>query len=78
MDKALLCHPKLSNKIVLQQMLLLTDSVSLVDFFGKYSRTLFQLLNVDHGFLKADLISRQQNGGYITYSQHCEEPKCCQ
>jgi len=66
MAKALLCHPKQSNKIVLQQMPLLTDNVSLVDFFGKYSWTLFQLLNVDNGFSKADLMFQQQNSGCIT------------
>jgi len=35
-------------------MPLLTDSVSLV---GKDSWTLLQLLNIDHGFFKADLKS---------------------
>jgi len=47
MVKALLRHPKQSNKIVPQQTPLLTDNVSLV---GKDSRTLLQFQNVDHGF----------------------------
>jgi len=42
-------------------MTLLNDNVSLVDLVGKDSWTLLQLLNVDHGFLKADLIFWQQN-----------------
>jgi len=61
--KALLHHPKQSNKIVLQQMPLMTDNVDLV---GKDSWTLLQLLNADHGFLKAGLMSWQQNSGCIT------------
>jgi len=35
MAKALLHHSKQSNKIVLQQMPLLTNNVSLVDLVGK-------------------------------------------
>jgi len=54
MAKALLHHPKQSNKIVLPHIPLLTDDVSLVDLAGKYSWTLLPLLNVDHGFIKAD------------------------
>jgi len=37
MAKALMHYPKQSNKIVLQQMLFLTDIVSLVDLVGKDS-----------------------------------------
>jgi len=54
MAKALLHHPKQSNKIVLLHIPLLTDDVSLVDLAGECSWTLLQLLNVDHGFSKAD------------------------
>jgi len=41
-------------------------NVSLVDLVGKYYWTPLQLLGVDHGFLKPDLMSWQQNSGYIT------------
>jgi len=58
MAKALLRHPKQSNEIVLQQMLLLADNASHVDLVGKYSWRLIQ--RVDHGFLKADLTFWQQ------------------
>jgi len=37
MAKALMHYPKQSNKIVLQQMPFLTDTVSLVDLVGKDS-----------------------------------------
>jgi len=47
-------------------MRLLIDNLSLVDLVGKDSWTLLQLLNVHHGFSKADLMSWQQNSGYIT------------
>ena len=66
MVKALLHHPKQSDKIVLLHIDLLSDNVSLVDFAGECSWTLLQLLNVDHGFLKADPKSWQQNSGHIT------------
>jgi len=75
MAKALLHYPKQSNKIVVQQMPLLTDSVSLV---GKDSWTLLQLLNIDHGFFMADLKSWQQNSGCITSCNFVQKPKCCQ
>ena len=39
---------------------------NLVDPVGRDSWTLLQLLNVDHGFLKAILKSWQQNSGCIT------------
>jgi len=58
MAKALLRHPKQSNEIVLQQMLLLADNASLVDLVGKYAWRLIQ--RVDHGFSKADLTLWQQ------------------
>jgi len=47
-------------------MPLKTDNVSLVDLVTKDSWTPFQLLNVDHGFLKPGLMSWQQNSGCIT------------
>jgi len=52
--KAFLRHSTQNNKIVLKQMPLLTENISLVNLVGKDSWTLLQFLNVDHGFLKAD------------------------
>jgi len=54
MAKALLHHPKQSNKIVLQHIPFLTDDVSLVDLLENISWTLLQLMNVDHGFCNGD------------------------
>jgi len=66
MAKALLHHPKQSNKIVLQDIPLLTDDVSLVDLAGKYFLDTTSALECSHGFCKRDLMSWQKNSGCIT------------
>jgi len=66
MAKELLHHPKQSNNIILQHIPLRTTMFHLLILLKNISWILIQLLNVDHGFFKGDLIPWQQNCGCIT------------